>query len=34
MFTPDATSELNVFGHDGDALGVNPAQAGVFEKTD
>jgi histone H3 len=25
---------LNVLGHDGDTLGVNGAQVGVFKKTD
>ena len=32
-FSPDATSELNVLGHNGDALGVDGAQIGVFEQT-
>ena len=29
----DAAGQLDVFGHDGDTLGVNGAQVGVFEKT-
>ena len=29
----DAAGELDVFRHDGDALGMNSAQVGVFEKT-
>ena len=31
--TTDATSKLDVFGHDGDTLGVDGAQVGVFEET-
>lgn len=31
-FATDATSELDVLGHDGDALGVDGAQVGVFEE--
>ena len=30
----DTASELNVLRHDGDTLGVDGAQVGVFEKTD
>ena len=30
----NATSELHVLGHDGDALGVDGAQVGVLEQTD
>jgi hypothetical protein len=30
----DATSQLNVLGHDGHALRVNGAQVGVLEQTD
>jgi len=33
-FSTDATSQLNVLRHDGDTLGVNGAQIGVFEQTD
>lgn len=29
----DAASELDVFHHDGDALGVNCTVIGIFEKT-
>ena len=32
--TPDSPGQLNVLGHDGDALGVDCAQVGVFEETD
>ena len=32
--TTDATGELDVLGHDGDALGVDGAQVGVFEESD
>jgi histone H3 len=31
--TTDATSELNVLGHDGDTLGVNGAEVGVFKES-
>ena len=31
--TTDTTSKLDVFGHDGDTLGVDSAQVGVFEET-
>ena len=30
----DAASQLDVFGHDGDPLGVDGAQVGVLEQTD
>lgn len=30
----DATGQLDVFGHDGDPLGVDGAQVGVLEQTD
>ena len=30
----DATSQLNIFGHDGDTLGVDGGKVGVLEKTD
>merc|ERR1740123_2739218 len=30
----DATSQLDVLGHDGDTLGVDGAQVGVLEQTD
>ena len=33
-FAADPASQLDVLGHDGDALGVNGAQVGVFEETD
>ena len=33
-FATDAASELDVLGHDGDTLGVDSAQVGVFEETD
>ena len=29
----DTAGELDVLGHDGDTLGVDGAQVGVFEKT-
>ena len=29
----DSAGQLNVLGHDGDALGVNGAQVGVFKQT-
>jgi hypothetical protein len=32
-FTADTTGQLDVFRHDGDSLGVDGAQVGVFEKT-
>ena len=30
----DSSGQLDVFRHDGDSLGVDGAQVGVFEKTD
>ena len=33
-FSTDAAGELNVFGHDGDPLGVNGAKVGVLEESD
>ena len=30
----DSAGQLNVLGHDGDALGVDGAQVGVFKETD
>jgi len=33
-FATDAAGELDVLGHDGDALGVDGAQVGVFEERD
>ena len=32
--TTDTTRQLNILGHDGDALGVDGTQVGVLEKTD
>ena len=32
-FSADATSELDVLGHDGDTLGVDGAQVGVCGNT-
>jgi len=32
-FATDATSELDIFGHDGHTLGVDGTQVGVFEET-
>ena len=32
--SPDAAGELDVLGHDGDALGVDSAQVGVLEEAD
>ena len=29
----NASSELNILGHDGNTLGVNGGQVGIFEKT-
>ena len=31
-FSSDAAGKLDVFGHDGDALGVNGTEVGVLEK--
>ena len=33
-FTTDAAGELHVLGHDGNSLGVDGAEVGVFEETD
>ena len=33
-FSTDATGQLDILGHDCDALGVNSAQIGVLEQTD
>ena len=33
-FTTDTSGQLDVLGHDGDTLGVDGAQVGVFEETD
>ena len=33
-FSSDAAGELDVFGHDGDPLGVNGAEVGVLEEPD
>ena len=33
-FTANAARELDVLGHDGDALGVDGAEVGVFKQTD
>ena len=33
-FATDTAGELDVLGHDGDTLGVDGAQVGVFEETD
>ena len=30
----DSSGELHVLGHDGDSLGVDGAQVGVFEEAD
>ena len=30
----DSSGELHVLGHDGDSLGVDGAEVGVFEKAD
>ena len=32
--TPDAAGQLDVLGHDGDALGVDGSQVGVLEEAD
>ena len=34
LTTTETTSELNVFGLDGDTLGVDSGQVGVFEEGD
>ena len=33
-FTSDSSGELKISGHDGDSLGVDGAQVGIFEETD
>ncbi|KAG8294578.1 hypothetical protein J6590_100160, partial [Homalodisca vitripennis] len=33
-FSADAARQLDVLGHDGDSLGVDGAQVGVFEESD
>jgi len=33
-FATDSASQLDVLGHDGDSLGVDGAEVGVFEETD
>jgi hypothetical protein len=33
-FSADASRELDVFGHDGNTLGVDGAQVGIFEQAD
>ena len=32
-FSADSAGQLNVLGHDGDALGMDGAQVGVFKQT-
>jgi hypothetical protein len=32
-FATDTASQLNVFGHDGNSLGVNGTQVGIFKET-
>merc|ERR1711936_726334 len=32
-FTTDTSGQLDILGHDGDTLGVDGAQVGIFEKT-
>ena len=32
-FTSDSSRQLDILRHDGDSLGVDRAQVGVFEKT-
>jgi hypothetical protein len=32
-FTSNTTSQLDVLGHDGDSLGVDGAQVGIFEES-
>jgi hypothetical protein len=32
-FTSNTTSQLDVLGHDGDSLGVDGAQVGIFEQS-
>ena len=33
-FTSNSSGELEILGHDGDSLGVDSAQVGVFEESD
>ena len=33
-FSTDSAGQLDVLGHDGDALGVDSTQVGVFDETD
>ena len=33
-FATDSASQLDVLGHDGDSLGVDGAEVGVFEESD
>jgi len=33
-FASDSSSQLDILWHDGDSLGVDGAQVGVFEETD
>ena len=33
-FSADSSSELDVLGHDGDSLGVDSTQVGIFEESD
>ena len=33
-FTTDTAGKLDILGHDGDTLGVDGAQVGIFEETD
>jgi len=33
-FTSDSSGQLEISGHDGNSLGVDGAQVGIFEKTD
>lgn len=32
-FSANASRQLNILGHDGDAFGVNSAQVSIFEET-
>ncbi|RXN00305.1 hypothetical protein EOD39_9786 [Acipenser ruthenus] len=34
MFTSDAAGQLDIFGHDGDSLGMNDTQIGVLKEPD
>jgi hypothetical protein len=33
MFSTDAACQLDILGHDGDSLGTDSAQVGIFEKS-